>query len=665
MTKIITENFKTETTHSLFDSLASDNYYVMASTSLSATEFDQESTITNTQFDKRDFQKKVIFANRVTQDNARYMFFEKPWLRGTVYDEYDDTKDIEQLNMYVTVQEDQSEDFMVLKCLNNNNGTASDEVPGSVDAKNYRVVTTQDGYVWQYMFTVKGADAQLYRTANSLPLPLFTENGGGYGDPDVVANAKEDISRIEIESTPIGQFNQYLFGAATSQADSSSVQTIESKETSTSGVREITVSTTALTGRSLYVQNNAYKNMYLRHNTSGKLYDVIASETIQNNLKLTVRTGDTADSFTPDENGAIQCQLVIKILVSNSTLGFNTSVTPKQSFTCKAYGVLDQNGTLKQIAFETRGENYKTATAQVVYPPLLKSSVLASGQQTILRAVVSPKGGHGSDPISELAMSRLSVVTNFSGQNAETPNANTYTIVGLVKNPLISNASGSSTIPTDNQANHRIDNRLNILVQGNATAKISADNYIEQYIKTIDLRLAVQGQSYTIVDNGNMSTQDFTNIGAADSNIGTVFTANANIANLDGSKIAQVAYVVDKVDVNDPDYDYNIEVISARVHQVHAHVNNVHLVTTPANTDGNTKISLVDYYGNFQHKFQKGIFYIKEKESSTISINNETAHTINYGEYEVYSGDLLHFIDFAPITREAEKTEKIKFTFDF
>ena len=114
MTKIITENFKTETTHSLFDSLASDNYYVMASTSLNATEFDQESTITNTQFDKRDFQKKVIFANRVTQDNARYMFFEKPWLRGTVYDEFDDTKDIEQLNMYVTVQEDQSEDFMVL-----------------------------------------------------------------------------------------------------------------------------------------------------------------------------------------------------------------------------------------------------------------------------------------------------------------------------------------------------------------------------------------------------------------------------------------------------------------------------------------------------------------------------------------------------------------------
>ena len=34
MTKIITENFKTETTHSLYDSLALHNYYVMASASL-------------------------------------------------------------------------------------------------------------------------------------------------------------------------------------------------------------------------------------------------------------------------------------------------------------------------------------------------------------------------------------------------------------------------------------------------------------------------------------------------------------------------------------------------------------------------------------------------------------------------------------------------------
>ena len=80
---------------------------------------------------------------------------------------------------------------------------------------------------------------------------------------------------------------------------------------------------------------------------------------------------------------------------------------------------------------------------------------------------------------------------------------------------------------------------------------------------------------------------------------------------------------------------------------------------------GSTEISFVDYYGDFASKFQKGIFYIKEKESDLLSINNKIAEIISYGEYQPYTGDLLHFIDFSPITRETEKTEKIKFTFDF
>ena len=199
------------------------------------------------------------------------MFFENPWLRGTVYDQYDDTKDIEELNMYVTLQEDgETSPYIVLKCLDNNNGATSEEIPGAVDAKNYRVVQTQDGYVWQYMFSIPKGQVEQYRTPTSLPLPLYPDDGGGYGDPDVVRNARENISRIDIESTPIGQFNQYLFGLATTEGNASDVQSIDSRETATSGVRQVTLTTTSVTGRSLYTETNAYKNMYLRH-PSGKL----------------------------------------------------------------------------------------------------------------------------------------------------------------------------------------------------------------------------------------------------------------------------------------------------------------------------------------------------------------------------------------------------------
>ena len=669
MTKIITENFKTETTHALFDTLGTEDYYVVASTAVNATEFELDPTIQNTQKDKRDFQRKIIFGNRINQVDARYMFLENPWTRGTVYDQYDDSKDIESLNMIATIQDQAGGDYMVLKCLDNNNGAESQEIPGTIDSDNYRVVSTQDGYVWQYMFTVPASLAVRYRTATSLPLPSFTEFGGGYGHPDVYNRAREDISRIDITNSPVGQFNQYLFGPATSISDTSDVLTISSKQTANRGITEVLVSTTPVTGRTLYSEQNSYKNMYLRHNGSGKLYSVVSSETIENNIKLMVRTSEyeNPDSFTPgSQEGGVQCQLVIKIRVTNSDIAGET---------CKAYGLLNESGTLTRIGFEllplpvnTRGSKYKFATAEVVYPPFLKTSVQASGQETVLRAVVSPRGGHGSDPISEMAMSRLSMVASFSSQNNTIiPTTNTYSIVGLLKNPKITDENGNSLIPTDDSA-HIFDNRLKIEVRGDVTGTVSANNYVEQYIETVDIQQLKNGSTYTIVSLGNMNAEDPTqwnDIGVPLTTTpapGVVFTAQ-NIEGIQSGKQAVLAVARGEVNVNDSEYDYRLEVIKGKVHDVvYDPTNNLGI---EGNTDGSTAIYVVDYYGDFQYKFQDGIFYIKQDESSTVSINSLDAIQITYGPYEAYSGDLLHFIDFTPIPREADKEEKIKFTFDF
>lgn len=669
MTKIITENFKTETTHSLFDTLSADNYYVMASTTKSNIEFEQTPTIENTQKSKRDFQRRVLFANRVNQDDARYMFLENSWFRGTVYDQYDDTKDIEKLNMFVTVQEDNSSDFMVLKCLDNNGGRPSQEVPGTIDTEASTIVTTQDGYVWQYMFTVEGGQAEKYRTATTLPLPKYTQNGGGYGDPIVALNAKENVSRIEIVSTPLGSFNQYLFGTATSSADASDVQTLSSKETLDPNIREVVVSTTPIVGRSLYTEDNAYRNMYLRHNTSGKLYTVVASETIDSNLRLLIDVSEYSepDNFSP-QSGAVQCQLVIKILVSNSQIGQRVDdevgSEEKIEFNCKAYGVLDEKGTMQKINFERRGEKYKFATARVVYPPFLKTSVSASGETTDLRVILAPKGGHGSDPIAELAMSRLTVVTNFTGQeDLATPSTNTYTIVGLVKNPTMLDENGDSTIPATSTTPHIIDNRLRLGLTGDVTAnQIQVGYTVEQYIKTIPIVQAVPGVSYTIVDPGNMLDLDFQSVGAPNNNLGTVFTATAEIATIDSSRTARLSFATGSVNENDPQYDYSIEKISAKIHEIE--FDSTYNVEA-GQSAGTTFLYLHDFFGDFESKFHKGLFYLKETDTAEVSINNEVATEIKYGEYQPYTGELLHFIDFSPITRTAETTEKIKFTFDF
>jgi len=663
MAKIITENFKIETTNELFNSLDDQSYYVVASGSKTKSEFQVGAKIQNTQTSKRDFLRKIIFGKKLSTNNARYMFIENPWVKGTIYDQYDDTKDIESLNMVVSVREQGSGNYLIFKCLDNNNNSPSQEITGTVDQNNYQMSITQDGYRWQFMFKVLASEVRDFKSSGDLPLPVISGVDNAYGDPLVRASAKEDISNIIIEDTVPNQFNQYLFGEATSANNTSDVIIIDGDSTTVGDFKNIVVTATTKTNRTLYSSADAYKNMYLRHGATGKLYDVEAttSDANTNQIRLRVRTRDI---FSTQQ----VCQLLIKVNISSSTLTGTRA---------KAYLILDEFGTAKSVGFETRGSNYKFAQAEVVYPPLLKPSASVQSNPTILRAIVSPRGGHGKDPISEIAMSKLSMAIGFVGGSATTPSFNEYSIIGLLKNPTFTDSSGASVTPTafDNRtvltvpnsstpesdhidpsgdsANESLDT-IHTLLRGGG----GVNSYVEQYIKTISVQNMVDGVSYTICSlgtgvAGTMGTNDFTAIGATGESpsVGDVFTST-NTASIGSEKNATVSFVVDRVDVTNTDYDYGLDIVKGKIHEI-------------SSDTTNTYISLVDYYGDFQHKFQKGVFYIKETPTAPVSINSKITNSISYGQYDAYSGDLLHFIDFSPITRESSKNENIKFTFDF
>jgi hypothetical protein len=105
--------------------------------------------------------------------------------------------------------------------------------------------------------------------------------------------------------------------------------------------------------------------------------------------------------------------------------------------------------------------------------------------------------------------------------------------------------------------------------------------------------------------------------------------------------------------------DTDTEIVSARIHE-----------SVYNQVIGKTTIYLVDYYGNFENKFHSGTFYVKpdltETSASvpTLSINNVSTDVV-YGKYAPYTGEVLHYVDFDPITREVNRKEKIKFIFDF
>ena len=605
MAKIITENFKVETTKELFGSFVSNNatvssnfatslgvydtsnslslsssnvsditgivntqlanlnpesdYYIMGSS------IDKPNSIANTQFEKREFERRVIFGNKVGVDEIRYMFNINNWAADTVYDDFDDTQDASLLNMIVTVVNDEG-NYYVFKCLDNNNGGPSTSAPSlnEIDTSTYELIISSDGYVWKYMFSVTSAEAQVFATTDSLPLPY-----PALGDTLVQSGAKEGLSQIVITNTPSGLFSKCVFGPGTTTADASTVacETV-TQDSALTTKKSIVVKISPKSGSFLDTSDNSYANLYLWR-SDGKVFDVITSAQPSGTgqyINIVISTSETVTSFT---QGGKTYKLLPKIRVSRST----SSGTP-----CVAYGIIDQFGTLTKVAFTTKGSEYKYATAKLILP----AGVAASANEqnltaTSLRPIISPTGGHGSNAIAEMSMSRLGVVTNFSGEDVLTPNANFYTKVALVKNPIFNDATKPA----------QLDNRTVITLTGDVTSVASVGRYITQTISLGD-------------------------------SLGT-------------------------------------EQVVGKIHQ------SVYDGTT------NTKVYLVDYTGDFQNSFQTGKIFIKTDPASAdnvtgIDINNSN---VVYGNYKAYSGDILHFVDFDPIQRQADRKEKIKFIFDF
>lgn len=404
----------------LDDSLSADlpatEYYIFASSR------DSENTITNTQFEKRDFLRRTIFGNRLSVNDVRYLLRKRNWLSGTIYDNFDDQEDFSESDTYVTVLEGNEGEgpYRVYKCIDNNYDSPSTSIPTGTDLEEFQL---EDGYTWKFMFEVPASLYLLYETTQSIPYAAYQ---------DVIDNAKQGISDILIESYTVGLFSDYLLG----ECSLSSV--VEDENVANNYVMRIVTEQTPKTNLDFY------QGMYVYFSNGGDAFigeilnsEVPSSVSEPNVLEITINTDFAVSSLVGQT-----CFFYPKINVSRG------SVT-----NCVAYGNLDSSGTIDDIYFYERGEGYEYATASVNFPP----DLVSTEEENLLRVIVAPKGGHGFDPIRELNMSRAVIVTNFiSDPLYNTPTSGTYTKIGLVKNPLFETGSYPDTF----------DNRMKLATTG-------------------------------------------------------------------------------------------------------------------------------------------------------------------------------------------------------
>ena len=451
------------------DQLRPENHYYIFGSSV-----DRDNDIDNTQAEKREFQRRVIFGNKIGERDIKYIFDLNNWVSGTIYDQFDDETDLTNSNFYATVLDGSYGEgaYKVFKCLRNNSRGPSTSRPATdselVDA-NYEL-QLPDGYVWKYMFEVPATEYTIYATTTGLP---YVENVG------VKNSAVENISNIEIEQTQSALFSDYTLGNAY-------MNSVIEDDTSINQYRIEVVTTIA--PRSV---EDAYKNMILRFTNTGDIYTIVGSA-IPDLPDLDVTENRRLYLYVQSES----------TLINEYDQGATVAVSPKINISksggtqATAYGVLNTQGTLTSVEFINKGTDYKFAAAALVLPPTLETQRQQAGEEyvnTILRVIPSPRGGHGSDPINELFMSKLAVITNFysdSGRN--TPHYNFYTKVGIVKNPVFS----------DGLFHNTIDNRMIMTATGNVTSTLVAvDSIVSQVVDSETITGRIHEISYDIDTN--------------------------------------------------------------------------------------------------------------------------------------------------------------------
>jgi len=103
------------------------------------------------------------------------------------------------------------------------------------------------------------------------------------------------------------------------------------------------------------------------------------------------------------------------------------------------------NGEVTGITITNPGSGYSFAEVSVV-----NASENSPGNGATFRAVVSPYGGHGSNPQKELFAKSLSLTVSLTNETSDTFLNNDFRQLGIVKNPRIFGSSDNFTSNTGN-----------------------------------------------------------------------------------------------------------------------------------------------------------------------------------------------------------------------
>ena len=604
MGKILTNNFSTyqaELFHDSFDAAANNNYYMFAARSLPfGNDADPPNPELSIQKSYYEIYDEMLFGKKVDADDVYRVIRNRAWVSGTVYDIYDpEDSDLHEKPFFTITKE--SAEYSVFKCLDNKNRTPSTDRPlKSETSPDDEYYSTNDGYVWKYMFSIPQNLYDDFATLNFFPV---------VPDANVAANSVAgSIESYIIERDGIN-YNSYANGhiREAAVAGNNLIMALESD-------------TSDLSANTDFYKNNS---IYIRSGRGAGQVRVVA-EYIVTGSERRILVNEEFETL-PDRTSVFEIGPRIHILGDGYEAAAIATVNTSAN-------------SIHSIEVVNRGYGYTFAEAQILantgYIDAQSNSVILADTASI-KAIVSPKGGHGSDPYDELYARGVVVSATFDGNENQTiPASNDFRKFGLLKNPLFSN----TVLTVDSAIGFADGNKIQ---QGSATAEISAVNADGD--NTIRLR-NIHGQFVTgaevITSNTSNSEIASTSVTAIDRDLNTFNQVQTFSVDITDQGPQGTSFRQDEL-VTQPVTGATGYVFSANT-----------TIMTLANVKGHFSVS-DDASNDVQEMFG-------QDSKAVAKVTGEVLGDLHDG-----SGEVLYVENMEPVSRNTDQKERVKIIFEF
>ena len=387
-----------------------------------------------------DVWRNMIAAKKINPNDVKHVIPRHDWSlnnngTGKVYTQYDDLNKSLYSSSYSPFYVF-TDDFNVYKCIFNNYGSPSTVKPTGTDSK--QMIKTSDGYVWKYMYSVSPSDSLKFVTSSHIPVQTIKFDY----DWSSRSYTQQELSQIEVQRESV---------------DGSIHSVVKIGEGA--GYRGLKGK---IFGEGIYDSDNDTTIFRISQNdavfTVGMVNDYFNDMTVFFNDSSVRKCFDIIDFVAPDlSNPLSMASITVKGRSDNSEnadrVPLNTSfeIAPKVHIDGNvSRGIRPADGiglkSVARISDDTLGNNtFKISSIEILsegesytHCPI---HFQMNGEPQIpadYRFVISPKGGHGYDPVEELGgfYVMVNVRLEYDENLSNLTVGNDYRQIGLVREPI-------------------------------------------------------------------------------------------------------------------------------------------------------------------------------------------------------------------------------------